>query len=148
MYLLGFKFHLRLQNSRIEKLYQSVLFLPLFEHSHVIRPITFVSSYVIPNVTIGHCGFSANILAARRSSAEAQAPTAVGGRLGQHVPLQRRGRQAGALHGGRVHGHGGAGELRAQVQGEGRATFVGNVYFFFFSLADPQVPTIMLIFLK
>lgn len=97
---------------------------------------------------IGHCGFSANIPAARRSSAEAQAPAAVGGRLGQHVPLQRRGRQAGALHGGRVHGHGGAGELRAQVQGESRATFVGNVFFFFFSLADPQIPTITLIFFK
>lgn len=95
--------------------------MPLFEQSHVIRPITFVSSYVIFNVIIGHCGFPANILAAWRSSAEAQAPAAVGGHLGQHVPLQRRGRPAGALHGGRVHGHGGAGELRAQVQGESRA---------------------------
>lgn len=53
-----------------------------------------------------------------QSSAEAQTFTGAGGRLGQHVPLQRRGRQAGALHGGCVYGHGGSGELREQVQGE------------------------------
>lgn len=60
---------------------------------------------------------SPSVFAAGQSSAEAQTFTSVSRRIGQHVPLQRRGRQAGALHGGRVYGHGGSGELRAQVQG-------------------------------
>lgn len=55
---------------------------------------------------------------AGQSPAEAQALTGASRRVGQHVPLQRRGRQTGALHGGRVYGHGGPGELRAQIQGE------------------------------
>lgn len=58
------------------------------------------------------------VFTAGQPSAEAQASEGVGRRVGQHVPLQRRGRQAGALHGGCVYGHGGSGELRAQVQGE------------------------------
>lgn len=78
---------------------------------------------------------SANISAAWRSSAEAKAPAAAGRRLGQHVPLQRRGRQAGALHGGGVHGDGGAGELRAQVQGQSLSDV------FIFSLAGHQTST-------
>lgn len=110
-------FHSSLQNSRIEKLYQSDLFLPQFEPYRSSNYIC-KSLYVLFKLVIGYCAISANILAARRSSAEAQALTVVGGCLGQHVPLQWRGRQAGALHGGCVHGHGGTGELRAQVQGD------------------------------
>lgn len=56
-------------------------------------------------------------LPAGEPPAEAQAPAAGGGCVGQHVPLQRRGRAAGALHGGRLHGHGGLWELWAQIQG-------------------------------
>lgn len=55
---------------------------------------------------------------ARQSSAEAQAFTRPGRRVGQHVPFQWRGWAPGALHGGGVYGDGGPGELRAQVQGK------------------------------
>lgn len=56
-------------------------------------------------------------LPAGEPPAEAQAPAPGGGCFRQHVPLQRGGWAAGALHGGRLHGHGGFWELWAQVQG-------------------------------
>lgn len=57
------------------------------------------------------------MLAAGESTAEAKASEGVGRRVGEHVSLQRCGWTLGALHGSCVHGHGGSGKLRAQVQG-------------------------------
>lgn len=78
------------------------------------------------------CAFTAG-----QSSAEAQTFAGASGRVGQHVPLQRRGRKAGALNGGCVYGHGGSGELRAQVQSE---TVTPNIMLLSLTVSDDGWP--------